>query len=153
MSRGRAPAGTLGKRRREEGWRSESVRWKGFRFGGRVFFTDGTPVCLGRLDSREGLATVSLRLRGGVGAEVLGMATSFRGLALGRLDLEEVILGWNAASAAVRAKGRFDCIARRFRCCDFEGEIDGSVAWVFGEIVRLSVKSVVNCCWRISSIF
>ncbi len=150
---GTAPAGTLGKRRREEGWRPEYVRWKGFRCGGRVFFTDGMPVCLGHLGSGEGLATVSLRLDAVVSAEVLGGAINFLGLALDRLDLEEVIRGWSAVSAAVRAKGRFDCMAKRFRCCNFEGEIDGNVAWVFGEIVRLSVKSAVSCCWRISSMF
>ncbi len=112
------------------------------------------PVCLGRLSSGGGLATVSLRLEAVIGAEVLGVAISFLGLAFcERLDLEMLVRGWNAFSAAVRANGRLDCMAKRFRCCSFEGEIDGRVACVFGEIVRLSVKSAVSCCWRISSMF
>ncbi len=76
-----------------EGWRPESVCWNGLRFGGRVFLTEGIPVCLGRLGSGGGLATVSLRLGVVVSAEVLGGAVHFLGLALDRLDFEMEIRG------------------------------------------------------------
>ncbi len=89
---GTAPSGTLGKRRLDEGWRSESVVWNGFRFGGRVFLTEGIPVCLGRLASGGGLATVNLRLEEVVGRGLCG-AVHFLGLALDRLDLEVEVRG------------------------------------------------------------